>query len=107
MSPIIYGISDLTEVQLGMPAVLACLATGFPVPSISWRKDGEEVNIYDNITQNSMLEIIEFASDYMTLNSSDGSNVSGYTGSGSVLGLLMMHTNFTVDQVLQLGGLAL
>ena len=93
--------SDLTEVHMGMPAVLACLATGFPIPSISWRKDGNEVNIYSDSTLNSRIDVIEFSPD----NSGSDLESSGYMGSGSIENLLMMHTSFTVVQVRQLGEL--
>ena len=72
-----------------MPAALACLATGFPVPIISWRKDCEEENI-----------------NMITLTSSSGViQTDEYIRRGSILHLLMMYTNFTVNQVLQLGEL--
>ena len=97
----VRSTSDLTEVRIGMPTVLACLATGFPIPSISWRKDGNEVNIYSDSSLNSRIDIIEFSPD----NSDSDFESSGYMGSGSIENLLMMHTNFTVDQVQQLGEL--
>ena len=104
MTPLISDISGKMEVRLGMPAVLACLATGFPVPSISWRKDAEEVSIYDDSALNSRIDIIEFTPDSMEANDSDFQS-SGYMGSGSIVGLLMIRTDVTVDQVLQLGEL--
>ena len=105
MIPQIHDISSQTEVRLGTPAVLACLATGFPIPSISWSKDGEEVNIYSDSSLNSRIDVFEFAANSMVPTGSNSSDFqsSGYMGSGSIVSLLMMHTNFTVDQVLQLG----
>ena len=103
----IVETSGLTEVNINSPAVLVCLATGYPVPTISWRKDGEEVSIYDDNTLAARLDIIEFAPEYMDVNSTDGSGFqsSGYMGSGSVLGLLNMYIDTTVDQILGLGEL--
>ena len=90
--PQINNTSSQFEVRLGTSAVLACLATGFPIPSISWRKDGEEVNIYSDSALNSRIDVIEFAANSIVPTS-------------SIVNLLMMHTSFTVDQVLQLGEL--
>ena len=73
-----------------MPAVLACLVTGYPLPSIAWRKDGEEFTI------SSRVDIIQFPAE---------TNFQHRGYNESVADLLMMHTSFTVDQVLQLGKL--
>ena len=107
MTPQFSDISSQTEARLGTPAVLACLATGFPIPSISWSKDGEEVNIYSDSSLNSRIDVIEFAANSMVPTGSNDSDFqsSGYMGSGSIVSLLLMHSSFTVDQVLQLGEL--
>ena len=102
MTPEVVDTSVLTEVRLGMPTALACLANGFPVPSISWRKDGEEVNLYTDSALNARIDVIEFAPDSF---SDNDFQTNGYTGNGSLVDLLMMHTNFTADQVFQLGEL--
>ncbi len=105
MTPVIVDTSVLTEVRLGVPAVLVCLVTGFPIPSISWRKDGEIVNIYSDSSLSARLDVIKFAAVAMDANSSAEFKSSGYTGSGSIMDLLMMYTDVTVDQVRQLGEL--
>ena len=102
MTPEVFNTSVPTKVRLGMPTALACLANGFPVPSISWRKDGEEVNFYTDSALNARIDVIEFVPDSF---SDNDFQTNGYTGNGSLVDLLMMHTNFTVDQVLQLGEL--
>ena len=93
MAPLIIDTSNITEVQLGMPAVLACLVTGYPLPSIVWSKDGEE---FGDDTTSSRVDIIEVSA---------GNNFQPRGYNISVVDLLMMHTTITVDQVLQLGGL--
>ena len=97
VTPLISAISSFTEVHLGMPAVLACLATGYPLPTISWRKDGEAFS-------SNRVETIEFISGEVAVNSSNF-QANRHMGNCSVVNLLMMHTSFTVDQVLQLGEL--
>ena len=56
VSPQVSDVSNITEVHLGMPAVLACLVTGYPLPSIVWRKDGEE---FSDDTTSSRVDIIK------------------------------------------------
>ncbi len=105
VTPVIVDIFALAEVRLGVPAVLVCLVTGFPIPSISWRKDGEIVNIYSDSSLSARLDVIKFAAVSMDTNNSAEFESSRYTGSGSIMGLLMMYTDVTVDQVRQLGEL--
>ncbi len=105
VTPMIVDTSALTEVRLGVPAVLVCLVTGFPIPSISWRKDGEIVNIHSDPSLSARLDVIEFSSVALDANSSTEFESSGYTGSGSIMGLLMMYTDVTVDQIRQMGEL--
>ena len=102
VTPEVIDTSVPTKVRLEMPTALACLANGFPVPSISWRKDGEEVNLYTDSALNARIDVIEFAPDSFSDNDFQS---SGYTGNGSLVDLLMIYTTFTVDQVLQLGEL--
>ena len=102
VTPLISDISSLTEVHLGMPAVLVCLVTGYPLPSIVWRKDGED--FIDDSTLHPRLDIIEFSTENIRSNNGDILAI-GYMGNSSIAGLLTKHTSFTVDQVLQLGEL--
>ena len=95
----IVDTSALTELCMGVPTVLVCLVTGFPIPSISWRKDEEIVNIYSDSSLSTRLNFVTFAAVALDANSSTEFESSGYTG------LLMMYTDVTVDQVRQLGEL--
>ncbi len=99
MTPVIVDTSALTEVCMGVPTVLVCLVTGFPIPSISWRKDEEIVNIYSDSSLSTRLNFVTFAAVALDANSSTEFESSGYTG------LLIMYTDVTVDQVRQLGEL--
>ncbi len=105
MTPVIVDTSALTEVRLGIPTVLVCLVTGFPIPSISWRKNRKIVNVYNDSSLSARLDVITFSVVAMDTNSNAEFESSGYTGSGSIMGLLMMYTDITVDQVRQLGEL--
>ena len=102
VTPLISDISSLTEVRLGMPAVLVCLVMGYPLPSIVWSKDGEEFS--DDPTLHSRPDIIEFSTE--SIRSNDGDILAiGYMGNNSVTDLITKHTTLSVDQVLQLGEL--
>ncbi len=100
MTPVVRDTSSPTEVRLDSPAVLACLTTGYPLPSISWTKEGKPIN--DDLLL-ARLDIVEFTATVM--GDSTDFESSGYTGSGSIKGLLKLHTDVTVDQVRQLGEL--
>ena len=93
VTPLISDISSFTEVRLGMPAVLVCLVTGYPLPSIAWKKDFEE------FSNSSRVDRIRFPTG------SDESQDMEYMQNSSIVDLLIMHTTFTMNQVLQLGEL--
>ena len=78
MTPVIEQVSTATEVIIGNSTYLVCLATGFPVPTISWLKDNAPINLYSDVSLNMRIDIFEFDA----LNESDVS--SGYMGSGSI-----------------------
>ena len=88
-----------------MPAVLVCLVMGFPLPSIAWRKDGEEFS--DDSTLHSRPDIIELSIESKAINQSSNGHILaiGYLGNSSIADLLTKHTTLSVDQVLQLGEL--
>ena len=93
VTPLISDISSFTEVRLGMPAVLVCLVTGYPLPSIAWKKDFEE------FSNSSRVDRIQFPTG------SDESQDMEYMQNSSIVDLLIMHTTFTMNQVLKLGEL--
>ena len=100
VTPVIVDTSALNEVCLGVPTVLVCLVTGFPIPSISWRKDEEIVDIYSDSSLSTRLNFVTFAAVAL-----DAANSNTEFESSVYTGLLMMYTDVTVDQVRQLGEL--
>ena len=95
--PVINNVSSLTEVNVSCPATLLCLTTGFPLPSISWQKEGEEVML----TMDGRISTFSF--DVGSGSSSFES--SGFTGNGSIEGLIESMTEFNTRDLHSLGEL--
>ena len=95
--PIINNVSSLTEVNVSCPATLVCLTTGFPLPSITWQKEGEEVML----TMDGRISTFSF--DTGSISSSFES--SGFMSSGSIKGLIESMTEFNTRDLRSLGEL--
>ena len=83
-----HSTSQMMQINSSEPATLVCLTTGFPLPSVTWQKDGEE------FTASTMgVNIAEF--QVFGLDSNNGTEFgyytsSGFTGSGSIADLLRL-----------------
>ena len=97
MYPIIDNVSSLTEVNVSLPAALVCLTTGYPLPSITWRKEGEEVML----TMNGQISTFSFDIS----NGSSSFESSEFMGSGSIEGLIESMTEFNTRDLRSLGEL--
>ncbi len=100
VTPRVVNISDLTEVDVTLPATLACLTTGYPLPFITWQKDGV------GLKQSIDARVTYFSFD---ISPEMGGNTSvyessGYKGSGSISGLVQM-AGFSMEEVESLGEL--
>ena len=73
----IVRVSEDTDVVIDNSTYLVCLATGFPVPSITWLKNGGSIDLNSDVSLNMRIDIFEFE----PRNESEVS--SGYMGSGS------------------------
>ena len=91
MYPTINNVSSLTEVNVSLSATLVCLTTGFPLPSITWQKEGEEV----------MLTMDGRISTFIGNVSSSFES----SGNGSIGGLLESMTEFNTRDLRSLGKL--
>ena len=94
----IEQVSTATEVIISNSTYLVCLATGFPVPTISWLKDSASINLHSDVSLNMRIDIFEFNA----LNESDVS--SGYMGSGSIEDFLS-GTTVSSSDIMALGEL--
>ncbi len=83
VTPRVANISDLTEVNITLPATLACLTTGYPLPFITWQK--ERVGLEQ---------------------SNDGIMLVAFNVSGSNSGLVPM-AGFSMEEVEFLGELGM
>ena len=98
MSPVIVRVSDATDVIIDNSTYLVCLATGFPIPTISWLKNGSSINLYSDVSLNLRIDIFEFDAR----NESDVS--SGFMGSGSLQEFLSS-TTLSASEIMDLGEL--
>ena len=96
VSPVVHSASQMMQINISEPATLACLTTGFPLPSVTWQKDGEE------FTANTMgVNIFEFlvcgsdsgSGSSMGVGSGDYMS-SGFTGSGSIADLIRLDSSY-------------
>ena len=51
VTPVISSISSRTEVVISIATELQCLTTGFPIPNITWLKNGTELSLNGRIQQ--------------------------------------------------------
>ena len=91
-------VSDATDVIINNSTYLVCLATGFPIPSVTWLKEGSSINLYSDVSLNMRIDIFEFDAR----NESDVS--SGFMGSGSIEQFLSS-TAISASEIMALGEL--
>ena len=94
----IVRVSDATDVIIDNSTYLVCLATGFPIPTISWLKNSSSINLYSDVSLNLRIDIFEFDAR----NESDVS--SGFMGSGSLQEFLSS-TTLSASEIMDLGEL--
>ena len=83
--PKIEDASQEMMINISEPAILVCLITGYPRPSITWEKDGEDFS-----TDSTRINILDFevAAIYSGSGSSSSYISDGFTGNSSITDLL-------------------
>ena len=94
----IEQVSKNTNIVINNPTYILCLATGFPIPTITWLKDGAPIDLYSDVLLNIRIDIFEFdvrnvSSGFMTL------------CSGSIEQFLNRNTEISPSDIMELGGL--
>ena len=84
MPPIIEAASPEMRINISEPAILVCLITGYPRPSIMWEKDGEVFSI-----NSARIHIFDFNAEAVDSGNFSGIN-SGFNGSVSFADLLRL-----------------
>ena len=97
MTPIIRTVSRPNDTVLSQPVAIFCLATGSPIPSFTWQRNGADITDEDRIN------IFSFTPELAN---------GGYESSGFVVGSgqedisdLLMGTGVTMEMVMSLGEL--
>ena len=95
--PVINNVSGLTEVNVSLPATLVCLTTGYPLPSITWQKEGEDVML----TMDGQISTFSFNIG----NGSSSFESSEFMGNGLIEDLLESTMEFNTRDISSLGEL--
>ena len=90
-------MSSLTEVNVSLSTSLVCLTTSFPLPSITWQKEGEEVMF--------ILDGRISAFHFGISSGSSSFDCSGFVGNGTIEGLLEAMMEFNMNDICSLGEL--
>ena len=101
MLPTIVQHSSNTAVVAGIDSLaLVCLATGYPIPSISWLKDNVPLNT--TTSMNGRINAIEFSTQPISRNNS---NLAGrsFLGNETIQEFLNQYTDISVDDSTELG----
>ena len=101
MLPTIVQHSSNTAVVAGIDSLaLVCLATGYPIPSISWLKDNVPLNT--TTSMNGRINAIEFSTQPISRNNS---NLAGrsFLGNETIQEFLNQYTDISVDDITELG----
>ena len=96
--PIIEQLSSDTSIVTGADSlILVCLATGYPIPSISWLKN----NVSFNIDMDTSL-IIEFSNQTRNESLNEVLVHSGFIHNETIQELLHLYTDISINDINQL-----
>ena len=84
----IVRVSNDTDVVISNATYVVCLATGYPVPTVTWLKDGAPINLY-----NMRVDIFEFDSRNIS------NEISGFMGSVSLERFLNKSTETSLGEL--------
>ena len=99
--PIIEQLSSDTSIVIGADSlILVCLATGYPIPSISWLKNNVSFNI-DTDTSS----IIEFSNQTRNESLNEVLVRSGFIHNETIQEFLHLYTDISINDITQLGDL--
>lgn len=102
--PIIGRLSSNTPVVVGSDSLaLVCLATGYPIPSISWLKDN--VSFSTNTSMNGRINIIDFSTQLRNESIDETLVRSSFIGNETIQEFLNQYTDISVNDITQLGEL--
>ena len=104
--PIIEQLSSNTAVVTGTDSLtLACLATGYPIPSISWLKENIPFDI--NTSMNGRITVIELSTQTRNESIDEVLVHSGFLGNETIQEFLTQYTDISLNDITQLGDLGI
>ena len=89
-------ITQPSDTLLGEDVAVFCLATGYPIPSVTWQKNGVNID-----SEADRISIFDFFSQLK--NGTFESN--GFSGGGSIVDLLTDNTDLDSGRIVDLGEL--
>ena len=93
MHPVIVRVSNDTDVVISNATYVVCLATGYPVPTVTWLKDGAPINLYNDVSLNMRVDIFEFDSRNIS------NEISGFMGGVSLERFLNESTETSLGEL--------
>ena len=104
--PIIEQLSSNTAVVTGTDSLtLACLATGYPIPSISWLKENIPFDI--NMSMNGRINLIELSTQTRNETVDEVLVHSGFFGNETIQEFLNQYTDISLNDITRLGDLGI
>ncbi len=94
-------ISQPPDTLLNGDVAVFCLATGYPIPYITWQKNGVDIDV-----EVGRFSIFDFLPQLENGTFESGGFMMG-SGGKNIVDLLRENTNFTSEGVLSLGGLGI
>ena len=101
--PFIEQLSSNTVVITGNPLILMCLATGYPIPSINWLKDGVPFNVSTDASLNGRIDIFEFITRMINESVNQVLVNFGFMGNETIQEFLNRCTDISLNDINQLG----
>ena len=100
VAPVVQLTSPSTEAVVEQQVVLACAATGFPIPTVQWLHNGND--LLTSLDGRITFQEIDFA-DFYNNSNLRGSGLGSAASTGDAETELITDTGFELEQLMDLG----